>query len=34
MIAGMALFSTTKHEQLRRKRTVKVGTTLILNQSE
>ena len=34
MITGMALFSTTKHEQLRRKRTVKVGTTLITNQNE
>ena len=34
MITGMALFSTTKHERLRRKRTVKVGTTLITNQNE
>lgn len=29
MITGMALFSTTKHEQLKRKRTLNVGTTLI-----
>ena len=33
MITGIALFSTTKHEQLRRMRTVKVGTTLMTNQN-
>lgn len=32
MITGVALFSTTKHEQLRPKRTLKVGATPISNQ--
>ena len=33
MITGMTLFYTTKHEQLRQKRTLDFGTTLMTNQN-